>query len=489
MARGLGFVSAFAFTVYIAHRFGSDRSTDVVFASLYIPQAFAIMTGFFLPAVFVSAFQEIEVSRGSPEARAFGKSAIRVMTLVFGGAALLGMVLSPILARLVAFGFGEEDLSLVARLMKLAFALVLFAGMAAVFRGILNANGKFFLPSLEAAAMNGTALVVVVCMAGRWGPLSIISGLVAGATVKILMMMPSILSLRSKGEGPLIHPALKEVWGQILPLAIVSVLLAIHGTIGRALAARIDTIGAVSHITYAEKIVSVPQEVFGISLGMVLLPGLSRHAASGNMPEFRRFVVLGLRMTAFLGIPAAAGLVVLSGPIVALIYGHGRFDASAAGDTAAVLRTYALTLIFLGNTILSQAFYALRRTGAILWSGMISVIVNIPLSFALVGPMKQSGLTLAFSVATGASFAFSLWLLIRYVGSSGAGALVSGSLRVAACSFLMAGAAWAAGRWMGAHVLIQMAVGAGVYAGVARMLCPEEWSQLRKLWVRRVAHG
>ncbi len=483
-ARGLGFISAFALNVYVAYRFGSDHSTDLVFSAFFIPQAVAILMGMHLPAVFVSAFTSIQVTRGVAEAWTFAGSSMKVMALVSCAVAAAGAALSPFLAQAAARDFGPEDVRVVTRIMGFAFCLLLFSGMAVALRGFLNANGRFFLPSLESLAVNATGLVVIACTADRWGAFSVVPGLIAGGAVKVILMLPSYFRLRGKGGSPFLHPAVKDLWGQMAPLAIVIMMQAAHGAIVRALAARIDMEGAVSHITYAEKLISVPQDIFGITLGIVLLPALVRNATKGNLAELRRFVDLGLKMTAFLGIPTAVGIVLLAEPIVGLIYRRGRFDALATVETGAVLRMYAITLLFLGNMILVQAFYAMKRPRAILISGIVSVAVNIPLSLALMGSMRQSGLTLAYSIATGASFAVSLGLFVRYAGLLEFRALGASWIRVAVCPAAMGAGVWSLGHLAGLPLIPRVVCGVALYALLGRLLCREEWVQIRRLWRR-----
>jgi putative peptidoglycan lipid II flippase len=211
---------------------------------------------------------------------------------------------------------------------------------------------------------------------------------------------------------------------------------------------------------------------------------LAQNAAGGSMDEVRRLVTLGLRMSAFFGIPAAVGLALLAGPVVSLIYERGAFTAEDARETARILQGYAGALVFSGVFILTQAFYALRDTRAILATGVVMLVTTGILGALLVGPVGQAGLGLAFSGGYAAGYFTALGLFIRRGGMPDVRRITSGAARAAVCAALMGGVVWILGRATATHVVAQAAAGAGVFALLARLLCGEEWKHARKLWAR-----
>ena len=186
-----------------------------------------------------------------------------------------------------------------------------------------------------------------------------------------------------------------------MPVLLNSVIFAMSVAFVRRLASPYDR--AISHLFYAEKIFAAPHDLLIVSMGVVLLPSLARYAAAREMADVRRLVTMGLRMSFFFGIPSAVGLVLLARPVVDLVYVHGRFGAEDARATASALAGYAIALVFSGHLVLYQAFYALRRTGAILAAGIAMLGVTVVMGVTLVGPLREAGLALAFSGATLAS--------------------------------------------------------------------------------------
>ena len=106
----------------------------------------------------------------------------------------------------------------------------------------------------------------------------------------------------------------------------------------------------------------LPLGIFGVAIGTVTLPLVSRNAAVGNMAGFRSALAHALRLVMLLTIPAAIGLIILAEPIISVIYEHGRFTAEATQQTAAALRFYAIGLAgYSADKVLAPAFYALDK--------------------------------------------------------------------------------------------------------------------------------
>lgn len=479
LARGLGLAAAFGFTIFVAHRFGSNRSTDVVFAALVIPQTLSAVLVTLLPSVFTAVFKSIEVSRGRAEAWAFGRSAVRTMVVAGALVTAAGVVASPLLAGAVGAGFTTDQVGQVGRYLQASFLMLFFTIWATTIKGLLNAEGHFFAPSLDTLVLNVAGIVLVATLEGRWGPFAIVAGTAGGTLAKVLLMAPGYLRLRTRGAAPLFHPALSDAWRLLLPVLANSVMVTVSLGLVRGLAA--PFVGGISHLQYAERICGAPRDFLMASLGVALLPTLVGHAAGGNLAEVRRLVGLGLRMSFFLGIPAAAGLALLSEPVVALLYQHGQFSAAETAETARSVVGYSGVLAFGGFLILYQAFYALRNTWIILATGSVMIAGNVILGRALLGPFREAGLAAGFSISTVAVFLLSLALFAQKAGWPDVGGVVSGALRATVCTAVMGGVVLAI---PDLHVLLRAAAGAIVFAGLSRFLCPVEWGQMRKLWSR-----
>src|SRR5205823_4893648 len=121
-----------------------------------------------------------------------------------------------------------------------------------------------------------------------------------------------------------------------------------------------DKNGPVSWLNIAFRLMQLPLGIFGVAIGTVTLPLVSKSAARGDTAEFRTILARGMRLAFLLTIPSAIGLAMLASPIVSMIYQHGRFTAEMTRQTAGALQFYAIGLVsYAVLKVLTPAFYAI----------------------------------------------------------------------------------------------------------------------------------
>src|SRR5262249_4729695 len=118
--------------------------------------------------------------------------------------------------------------------------------------------------------------------------------------------------------------------------------------------------GPVSWLNVAFRFMQLPIGLFGVAVGTVALPTLSRHVAAGDSAALARTLRQSLELIAGLCVPAAVGLAVFSVPVIGLVYEHGRFPQADTHAAAQALMAYALGLAgYAGIKVLAPAFFAL----------------------------------------------------------------------------------------------------------------------------------
>ena len=116
--------------------------------------------------------------------------------------------------------------------------------------------------------------------------------------------------------------------------------------------------------TSRSSLLQIPIGVIGVPLGVVLLPSLSREAALGGMVAFRRLLVRGLSILAYVMIGIAALGIVVSEDVVRLLFGVAHIsEAAHQGDGAGLLAIFLVGLTAHSLiAVLARAFYALQDT-------------------------------------------------------------------------------------------------------------------------------
>src|SRR4029079_2115659 len=92
-------------------------------------------------------------------------------------------------------------------------------------------------------------------------------------------------------------------------------------------------LGVGSYVIYSQAFIffSLPHAIVAVSIFTALLPGMSERWSAGMVDGVRALFSQGVRATEIVMIPAAVGIMVLAGPIVALL---ASYRAMQPADTA-----------------------------------------------------------------------------------------------------------------------------------------------------------
>ena len=121
---------------------------------------------------------------------------------------------------------------------------------------------------------------------------------------------------------------------------------------------------------------------------------------SVNKEEFNNSIVKSINYVILLVIPISIGAMVLSTPIVKLLFERGAFDLRATQMTSSALFCYSIGIIGFGlRDILSRVFYSIQDTKTPMINGAIAMALNIVLNLILIKYIGHAGLALATSIS------------------------------------------------------------------------------------------
>ena len=415
------------------------------------------------------------------------------MLVVCPVAVLLGVAASPILVRILAPGFEPEQARLASSLTRALFPFLFIVSAGALAMGILNSIGSFFIPAVAPAVSN---LVFIIIL------------LASGANISIWTMVAAVLiggvsnaglqwgAAWKRGYPPLpsrpdiSNPDMRRMLSLFLPYAAGLSLNQINPVISRMLASYLGG-GVISVLNFADRVIQLPLGIFVIAISQAALPMLSRLDAD-DRAGFQSFVRDALRFNLFIVLPASLGIILLSEPIVNILYVRGAFGEWAWKATSGVLACYAAGLPGMAcNNLIMRALYARGMPKAAMRVTAFTVAANLAFGLALMSRFSYRGLAAGTSAAfTGAAF-LGAYLLSRDAGGKiglfGAAWLA----RLSASCLIMCGALWAAisrfpyeagvslsrrALWMCAMIIL----GSGLYATVtATLKCPE-WTWIKE---------
>jgi len=385
----------------------ANIAADAFYVAFRIPNFFRRIfgEGAFSQA-FVPVLTEHKVRTSPEETRAFVDHVAGRFGAILFGVTLVGVLAAPVLVMVLAPGWYIEKpdkFALTVAMLRIMFPYLLFVSLVAMAAGILNSYGRFgvaaFTPVLLNLCLIGAALWLAPYMENP--AVALAWGVFLAGVVQLLFQVPFLRRLRMLPRPRLrpAHDGAGRVFKLMLP-AIFGVSVSQINLLVNTLLASFLVTGSVSWLYYSDRLMEFPLGVFGIALATVILPSLSHKHATRSHEEFSHLLDWALRWVALIGVPASAALIVLSGPLLTTFFHYGAFNAHDVRMSASALMAFSAGLVaFILVKVLAPGFYARQDTKTPVRIGMISMLVNIALSFALVFPLKHTGLALAITLA------------------------------------------------------------------------------------------
>ena len=388
----------------LANRFGATDSNalDAYFAAIKAPNMLFYIISGALAAVVVPVFVEYATKDKKTEAWSIFNKIFNGVTLVFILIALLGMFCSPYVVKICTPGLPPETAALAAELARVMFPLLLFAGWASIFTGLLNANQVFGIPAFSSAVNNMVIIAGVLLFSSRFGILGVAYATVFAMMAMALIQIPSLYraGYRYKPAWDFSHPGARQVIILIMPAALGLTVYQAYSFIETFLASALPQ-GTITVLNFANKLVQFPLGLFVVALGIAAFPTISGMAAAGEREHYSETVNRLLRVTLLGMLPASVGLMVLSRPVISLFYQSGSFNQHDTDMTALALLFYAIGLTGQAlNIILTKAFYAIQDTRTPVKITVVMVFVSLGFSLCLIRYMQFSGLALSNSLAS-----------------------------------------------------------------------------------------
>lgn len=503
LSRILGLVREMVFAALL----GAGVYADAFVAAFRIPNLLRdLFAEGALSAAFVPTYTRAMREGGLERAHQLANRLVTLLAVVLSLITVLGIVFAEPLVGVIARGFLREPAKaeLTVLLTRIMLPFLPIVSFAAVAMGMLNAHGRFGPPAAAPSMFNLVSIswAVMLWAAGFDARQVVIGwavGTMLGGLAQLLIQLPPLwrAGWRPRPEWAPSDPGLKAI-GRLMGPATVG-LAAVEINILTSTFFASHEPGAIAALQYAFRILYLPIGVFGVAVGTVATTGLAHRAAEGDVQGLRETLGHSLRTLALVTIPATAGLMTLSVPIVRLLFERGAFGPAETSRTAAALVLYSIGLIaYTGVKVLAPAFYALGTPRVPLVASMTAVATNLAIIVVL---HPRAGFrAIAFGTALGS---IANGLVLVGVFQARQGGLVrqvatSSVARMLLAALLMVGAAWPVASVLesrlgtsslGANLatgLFPVGVGVTVYFGACLLLrVPEARELLATLRRRR----
>jgi putative peptidoglycan lipid II flippase len=407
----------------IAASFGASAATDAFNVAFRIPN---LLRRLFAEGAFSQAFVPIlaavRTRDGDAATHALVDAVGTVLLWALLATVVVGIVGAPVLVWLMAAGLARfDDAVLMTRVM---FPYIACMSLVALSAGILNTWKRFAVPAATPVLLNVAMIVAAWWLAprfARWGfePIHAMAvGVMVGGVLQLAVQWPA---LRRIGVTPTFgltpariaaawhHPGVRHVLRQMAPALLGVSVAQLSLLINTQIASHVG-VGAVSWLTYADRLMEFPTALLGVALGVVLLPQLSAAQAREDVAGYSDLLDWGLRLVLMLALPCAAALLVFPQALIAVLYHYGQFTPRDVEQTVWALRGYGVGLMGLvAVKVLAPGFYARQDIRTPVKIAVVVLVATQGMNAVFVPLFGHAGLALSIGVG---ALVNATWLLV-----------------------------------------------------------------------------
>jgi len=491
--------------------FGAGAAMDAFTVAFRIPNLLRdLFAEGALSTAFVTVFSKTIARSDDAAAWRLANKVATLTIVVLGLICLAGIVFSPELVALLAPGFDAAKAALTVTLTRIMFPFILLVSLAALVMGMLNAKNVFGMPAMASSFFNAGSILGGVTLGylidphfGRGALVGIAVGTLFGGALQLLVQLPALF-----GKGyrvrPDVHwrdPGVVAIFGLMGPSVIAASSTQINVLVNSVFASQLGN-GPIFWLAMAFRIMQLPLGLFGVALGTVSLPLLSRLVVAGRLDAFRSELARALRIGFLLTLPATAGLMVLADPIMSVLYQHGKVTAAQTLSAAGALRFYAVGLAgYAALKVLVPAFYALDQRRTPMYVSFTAVGLNLVFNWIFTVQLGWGvrGLALSTGCVATCNFLVLYALMRRHLRGLDTGHMSTMLLKVAVATAALAAVCAASMHWLLAGwatealvpkigaLLLTVCVAIAVFGAAAHVLHVDELHRFTAALRRRLA--
>lgn len=416
LSRVLGMVR----DIVVAGYFGSTPAADAFFLAFRIPN---FLRRLFAEGAFAQAFvpvlSEYRAQRALDEVKLLVNRTAGSLGLALSLITLLGVVGAPYIIMVFAPGFHGDPykLELAGELLRITFPYLMLISLTAFCGGVLNSYGRFAVPAFTPVLLNLCMIVATLVFTPYFHePIKALAwGVFVAGLLQLGFQLPFMahIHLLPRPQFKRNDEGVQRILYLMVPALFSVSVSQINLLIDTIMASFLQS-GSISWLYYADRLSELPLGAFGIAIGTVILPSLSRQHASKNPEAFSATLDWALRMVLLVGVPAALALAVLAEPLIATLFQYGAMTEEAVQQSANALQAYSLGMLtFMLIKVLSPGYFSRQDLRTPVRIAILCMVANTILGLILIWPLKHVGLALSTSLAAMLNTVLLFWGLYR----------------------------------------------------------------------------
>lgn len=408
-------VIAFAKESIVAWSFGTNDLVDAFLIATVVPNFVVNVVAGSLNAALIPTYIKVRDQEGPTAAERLLSGALLCSLLLLAITTLLIIVTAPLYFPWMTLGFNSGKLDLTYKLFYIITPLVLLSGIITLLSAVLNAGEQFALAALSPLITPAVTIMLLLLFGRSLGIFALAIGLIVGALLELTLLGNVLhrqkIVLRPKWFG--LSPALRQVAEQYSPAMMGSLLMCSSVLVDQSMAAMLAP-GSVAAFNYAIRVSSFPLLLGATAISTAAIPYLSKMVASSDWQGVNHTLRSYLKLIFIITIPSTGFLVLLSEPIVRILFQRGAFTAQETHLVAQILSALALQIPFyIAGIFVVKLLTSLCLNSILMWVSVFNLLINIGLNYLFMQWIGVQGIALSTSCVYLFSFFYVLFFALK----------------------------------------------------------------------------
>lgn len=381
--------------------YGATSYSDVYITAMNIPSTLFTIIGTALVTTFIPLYFENHNMGGEEKSNYFVNNIFNIVLVLGILVSILGIIFAEPLVKIFAIGFEGEKFRLTVEFTRIMIFGGLFIALSKVMASFLQAKENFIVPGLAGIPFN-IIIISSIILSVYFNNIYIMAvGTLLGMASQLLYQYPFAYKRGYKYKllFNLKDEYVKKMVWLLGPVFIGVGVNQANSIVDRTLASTLVD-GSISALNYANRLNGFVMGLFIASIAAVIYPLLSKLSSENNEEKFTESVVKSVNSVILLVLPISVGAIVLSTPVVRVLFERGAFDARATQMTSIALVFYSLGMVSFGlRDILGKVFYSLQDTKTPMINGTIAMMLNIIFNLIFIRIMGHAGLAFGTSLS------------------------------------------------------------------------------------------
>ncbi|MGH8671306.1 MAG: murein biosynthesis integral membrane protein MurJ [Burkholderiales bacterium] len=391
--------------IIMARQFGLGDELDAFFVATMLPMFLVSVFSIPLGTTIIPAFLDARERRSVRAAQELLSRVSFMFAIFIVLLAVLLYLLNPLFLPLIGWSFTPQMLEQSKYLLLWTLPILALSGHVVLASSTANALGKYIVPACGQIMVPLFAIFALLLFHGRFGVMPVVIGMFAGQIAAL-----SIVSAFLHRQGVSVFPRwahvnsdLGEMFFQYLPLVVAALFINLATPVNTAMASSLPP-GSVAALTLGNKIVLFMTGVIGTGVATVILPYFSAHMARNRLLDIRRELSFFLMAATAITVPLSVTLYLGARPLVELAFQGGVFQIADVSLVAKIMSYGVLQLPFFTSNILVLKFaIATRHSGRVMVASLLGLCINVILNLLLMEHSGVAGIALAASLSVAVS--------------------------------------------------------------------------------------